>query len=117
MGLMEDKVVKNHFASEYIYNKYKDERTCGILEEDKEYGTLTIAEPVGLICAIVPTTNPTNALPPVRREPAMMVSSRRMWVTGSTWNLVIGEAMSYVGQPVPPARMMKIRPMTKIGTA
>ena len=60
MGLMEDKVVKNHFASEYIYNKYKDERTCGILEEDKEYGTLTIAEPVGLICAIVPTTNPTS---------------------------------------------------------
>src|SRR5688572_24915728 len=60
MGLMEDKVVKNHFASEYIYNKYKDEKTCGILEEDKEYGTLTIAEPVGLICAIVPTTNPTS---------------------------------------------------------
>ena len=58
MGLMEDKVVKNHFASEYIYNKYKDERTCGILEEDKEYGTLTIAEPVRLICAIVPTTKP-----------------------------------------------------------
>ena len=60
MGLMEDKVVKNHFASEYIYNKYKDEKTCGIVEEDKEYGTLTIAEPVGLICAIVPTTNPTS---------------------------------------------------------
>ncbi len=60
MGVMEDKVVKNHFASEYIYNKYKDEKTCGILEEDPEYGIMTIAEPVGLICAIVPTTNPTS---------------------------------------------------------
>ncbi|MGQ9371172.1 aldehyde dehydrogenase family protein, partial [Azospirillum sp. A39] len=60
MGVMEDKVVKNHFASEYIYNKYKDEKTCGVLEEDAEAGILTIAEPVGLICAIVPTTNPTS---------------------------------------------------------
>ncbi|MEF2070847.1 bifunctional acetaldehyde-CoA/alcohol dehydrogenase [Consotaella aegiceratis] len=60
MGVMEDKVTKNHFASEYIYNKYKDEKTCGILEEEPEYGTMTLAEPVGLICAIVPTTNPTS---------------------------------------------------------
>ncbi|MFL5336746.1 MAG: bifunctional acetaldehyde-CoA/alcohol dehydrogenase, partial [Geminicoccaceae bacterium] len=60
MGVVEDKVIKNHFASEYIYNKYKDERTCGVLEEDAEGGTLTLAEPVGLICAIVPTTNPTS---------------------------------------------------------
>src|SRR3954447_2624562 len=60
MGVMEDKVVKNHFASEYIYNRYKDERTCGVLEEDAEGGTLTLAEPLGLICAIVPTTNPTS---------------------------------------------------------
>ncbi|WP_029011088.1 bifunctional acetaldehyde-CoA/alcohol dehydrogenase [Azospirillum halopraeferens] len=60
MGVMEDKVVKNHFASEYIYNKYKDEKTCGTLEEDAQGGILTIAEPVGLICAIVPTTNPTS---------------------------------------------------------
>ncbi|MDQ0327632.1 acetaldehyde dehydrogenase/alcohol dehydrogenase [Rhodopseudomonas julia] len=60
MGVMEDKVVKNHFASEYIYNKYKDEKTCGILSEEPEYGTLTIAEPIGLICGIVPTTNPTS---------------------------------------------------------
>ena len=49
MGVMEDKVAKNHFASEYIYNKYKDERTCGVLEEDVEGGTLTLAEPVGLL--------------------------------------------------------------------
>ena len=60
MGVMEDKVIKNHFASEYFYNKYKDEKTCGILSEDREAGIVTIAEPVGLICAIVPTTNPTS---------------------------------------------------------
>ncbi|PWC30955.1 bifunctional acetaldehyde-CoA/alcohol dehydrogenase, partial [Azospirillum sp. TSO22-1] len=60
MGVMEDKVIKNHFASEYIYNAYKDEKTCGVLSEDREAGILTIAEPVGLICAIVPTTNPTS---------------------------------------------------------
>ncbi|MDO6705692.1 bifunctional acetaldehyde-CoA/alcohol dehydrogenase [Photobacterium sp. 1_MG-2023] len=60
MGIVEDKVIKNHFASEFIYNKYKDEKTCGILEENDEYGTLTIAEPVGIICGIVPTTNPTS---------------------------------------------------------
>lgn len=60
MGLVEDKVIKNHFASEYIYNKYKDELTCGIISEDATFGTLTIAEPVGIICGIVPTTNPTS---------------------------------------------------------
>ncbi len=60
MGIVEDKVIKNHFASEFIYNKYKDEKTCGILEENDEYGTFTIAEPVGIICGIVPTTNPTS---------------------------------------------------------
>ncbi|WP_298440344.1 bifunctional acetaldehyde-CoA/alcohol dehydrogenase [uncultured Ferrimonas sp.] len=60
MGVLEDKVIKNHFASEYIYNKYKDEKTCGILEEDATFGTITIAEPVGIICGIVPTTNPTS---------------------------------------------------------
>jgi acetaldehyde dehydrogenase / alcohol dehydrogenase len=60
MGVVEDKVIKNHFASEYIYNKYKDEKTCGILGEDEEAGTITIAEPIGLICGIIPTTNPTS---------------------------------------------------------
>ncbi|GAA5191260.1 bifunctional acetaldehyde-CoA/alcohol dehydrogenase [Ferrimonas gelatinilytica] len=60
MGILEDKVIKNHFASEFIYNKYKEEKTCGVLEEDDAMGTMTIAEPVGLICAIVPTTNPTS---------------------------------------------------------
>ncbi|MDB6371293.1 bifunctional acetaldehyde-CoA/alcohol dehydrogenase [Photorhabdus bodei] len=60
MGIVEDKVIKNHFASEYIYNAYKDDKTCGILSEDKIFGTITIAEPIGLICGIVPTTNPTS---------------------------------------------------------
>lgn len=59
MGIIEDKVIKNHFVSEYIYNAYKDEKTCGILSEDLTFGTITIAEPIGLICGIVPTTNPT----------------------------------------------------------
>ncbi|MGO2497725.1 MAG: bifunctional acetaldehyde-CoA/alcohol dehydrogenase [Vibrio litoralis] len=58
MGIIEDKVIKNHFASEFIYNKYRDEKTCGILEEGTD--TITIAEPVGIICGIVPTTNPTS---------------------------------------------------------
>ena len=60
MGVVEDKVIKNHFASEYIYNKYKDEKTCGVLSEDEDAGTITIAEPIGVICGIVPTTNPTS---------------------------------------------------------
>ena len=60
MGIIEDKVIKNHFASEYIYNAYKDEKTCGVLASDDTFGTITIAEPIGLICGIVPTTNPTS---------------------------------------------------------
>ena len=60
MGILEDKVIKNHFASEYIYNKYKDEKTCGVLSEDDNFGTITIAEPIGILCGIVPTTNPTS---------------------------------------------------------
>ncbi len=60
MGITEDKVIKNHFASEYIYNKYKDDLTCGIVERDEAGGILKIAEPVGVIAAIIPTTNPTS---------------------------------------------------------
>ena len=60
MGIMEDKIIKNHFASEYIYNKYKNEKTCGVIEEDKEYGFTKIAEPVGVLGAVIPTTNPTS---------------------------------------------------------
>ncbi|NJN61754.1 MAG: bifunctional acetaldehyde-CoA/alcohol dehydrogenase [Coleofasciculaceae cyanobacterium RL_1_1] len=60
MGVTEDKVIKNHFASEIIYNKYKQEKTCGIIEEDKTFGIQKIAEPVGVLAGIVPTTNPTS---------------------------------------------------------
>ena len=60
MGIVEDKVIKNHFASEYIYNKYKDEKTCGLLSHDPTFGLSRIAEPLGLIAGIVPTTNPTS---------------------------------------------------------
>ena len=60
MGIVEDKVIKNHFASEYIYNAYRDTKTCGVIEEDRAYGIRKIAEPIGLICAIIPTTNPTS---------------------------------------------------------
>ncbi len=60
MGVVEDKVIKNHYASEYIYNTYKNTKTCGVVEEDKTYGIKKIAEPVGLIAAVIPTTNPTS---------------------------------------------------------
>ncbi len=60
MGVVEDKVIKNHYASEYIYNAYKDTKTCGVLEEDKEFGIQKIAEPVGVVAAVIPTTNPTS---------------------------------------------------------
>ncbi|MBB6630902.1 bifunctional acetaldehyde-CoA/alcohol dehydrogenase [Clostridium algidicarnis] len=60
MGIVEDKVIKNHFAAEYIYNKYKDMKTCGIIEKDNTFGITKVAEPIGVIAAIVPTTNPTS---------------------------------------------------------
>lgn len=60
MGIVEDKVIKNNYASEYIYNAYKDTKTVGVVEEDKEYGIKRIAEPIGLIAAVIPTTNPTS---------------------------------------------------------
>ena len=60
MGIVEDKVIKNHYAAEYIYNAYKDTKTCGVVEEDKAYGITKIAEPIGVIAAVIPTTNPTS---------------------------------------------------------
>lgn len=60
MGIVEDKVIKNHYASEYIYNAYRHTKTCGVIEEDKAYGTIKIAEPIGLVAAVIPTTNPTS---------------------------------------------------------
>ncbi|MDO5559015.1 MAG: bifunctional acetaldehyde-CoA/alcohol dehydrogenase [Oscillospiraceae bacterium] len=60
MGIVEDKVIKNNYAAEYIYNAYKDTKTCGVLSEDKAYGVKTVAEPIGVIAAVIPTTNPTS---------------------------------------------------------
>ncbi len=60
MGVVEDKVIKNNYAAEYIYNAYKDTKTCGIIEEDKAFSTKKIAEPIGVIAAVIPTTNPTS---------------------------------------------------------
>ena len=60
MGLVEDKIIKNHYAAEYIYNAYKNTKTCGVIEEDKAYGIKKIAEPLGVIAAVIPTTNPTS---------------------------------------------------------
>ena len=60
MGIVEDKVIKNHYAAEYIYNAYKETKTCGVIEDDKTYGIQKIAEPIGVIAAVIPTTNPTS---------------------------------------------------------
>ena len=60
MGVVEDKVIKNHYAAEYIYNSYRNTKTCGVIEEDKQFGIRKIAEPIGVIAAVIPTTNPTS---------------------------------------------------------
>ncbi len=60
MGVVEDKVIKNHYASEYIYNAYKNEKTCGVIENDESFGYMRIAEPIGVLAAVIPTTNPTS---------------------------------------------------------
>ena len=60
MGVVEDKVIKNHYAAEYIYHAYKDVKTCGVIESDSAYGIQKIAEPIGVIAAVIPTTNPTS---------------------------------------------------------
>ncbi|MCM1260192.1 MAG: bifunctional acetaldehyde-CoA/alcohol dehydrogenase [Prevotella sp.] len=60
MGVVEDKVIKNHYASEYIYNAYRDTQTCGVIEEDSAFGIKKVAEPIGVIAAVIPTTNPTS---------------------------------------------------------
>lgn len=60
MGIVEDKVIKNNYAAEYIYNAYKNTKTCGVIEEDEAFGIQKIAEPIGVIAAVIPTTNPTS---------------------------------------------------------
>ena len=60
MGIVEDKIIKNHYAAEYIYNTYKETKTCGVVEEDESAGIMKVAEPIGVIGAVIPTTNPTS---------------------------------------------------------
>ena len=79
MGVVEDKVIKNHYASEYIYNAYKDTKTCGVIETDSAYGIQRIAEPIGVVGAVIPTTNPTStaifkALICLKTRNAIMIS-------------------------------------------
>ena len=79
MGIVEDKVIKNHYAAEYIYNAYKDSKTCGVIEEDTAYGIQRIAEPIGVVAAVIPTTNPTStaifkALICLKTRNAMIIS-------------------------------------------
>jgi acetaldehyde dehydrogenase/alcohol dehydrogenase len=79
MGVVEDKVIKNHYASEYIYNKFKDMKTCGIIEEDNALGIMKVAEPIGVIAGVVPTTNPTStaifkALSAIKTRNAIVIS-------------------------------------------
>ena len=81
MGVVEDKIIKNHFASEYIYNAYRDAKTCGVIEEDKVYGIKKIAEPMGVIAAVIPTTNPTSTaifkcLLALKTRNAIIISNR-----------------------------------------
>ena len=60
MGVVEDKIIKNHYAAEYIYNAYKNTKTCGVIEEDSAFGMKKVAEPIGVVAAVIPTTNPTS---------------------------------------------------------
>ena len=59
IGIVEDKVIKNNYAAEHIYNAYRDTKTCGIIAEDEAYGVQTIVEPIGIVAAVIPTTNPS----------------------------------------------------------
>ena len=79
MGVVEDKVIKNHYASEYIYNAYRYAKTCGVVEEDAAFGIRKVAEPIGLVAAVIPTTNPTStaifkALLCLKTRNAMLIS-------------------------------------------
>ena len=115
MGIVEDKVIKNHFASEYIYNAYRDTKTCGVIEEDKAYGIRKIAEPLGLICAIIPTTNPTSTaifktLLALKTRNGIIISVPRTvpyWLQKSFWKLPFRQVLrkiSSAGSMHPPVK-------------
>ena len=101
MGVVEDKVIKNHYAAEYIYNAYKNEKTCGVIEEDTAYGIKRIAEPIGVVAAVIPTTNPTStaifkALLCLKTRNAMIISPhpRAKDCTIAATKLVLEAAMA-----------------------
>ena len=105
MGVVEDKVIKNHYASEYIYHAYRDTKTCGVIEEDPAFGIRKIAEPIGLVAAVIPTTNPTStaifkALLCLKTRNAMLISPhpRAKRCTAAAANVVL-EAAVAAGAP------------------
>ena len=105
MGVVEDKVIKNHYASEYIYHAYRDTKTCGVIEEDPAFGIRKIAEPIGLVAAVIPTTNPTStaifkALLCLKTRNAMLISPhpRAKRCTAAAANVVL-EAAIAAGAP------------------
>ncbi len=105
MGIFEDKVIKNHFASEYIYNKYKDVKTCGVIEEDPAYGYREVAAPIGIIAGIIPTTNPTStaifkSLLALKTRNAIIFSPHpRAWRSTNEAARIILEAAVAAGAP------------------
>lgn len=105
MGIAEDKVIKNHFAAEYVYNAYRDAKTCGVIEEDRACGIVRIAEPVGVVAAVIPTTNPTSttifkALLALKTRNGMIISPhpRAKKCTAETARIIL-EAAVRAGAP------------------
>ena len=105
MGIMEDKVIKNHYAAEFVYNKYKDTQTCGILEQDLAGGMTKVAEPIGIVAAVIPTTTPTStaifkALLCLKTRNAMMISPHpRAKESTTTAARIVLEAAVAAGAP------------------
>ena len=105
MGVVEDKVIKNHYAAEYIYNAYKNTKTCGVIEEDPAYGTKKIAEPIGVIGAVIPTTNPTSTaifktLIALKTRNGIIISPHpRAKKVGSRTVELMNEALDKLGMP------------------
>ena len=92
-GVLEDKVIKNHYAAEYIYNAYKDTKTCGVIERDDAYGITKIAEPIGIVGAVIPTTNPTSTAifkDVYKRQELKHVLEHQVGSVGVNVNLVVG---------------------------
>ena len=132
MGVVEDKILKNHFAAEYVYNAYKDMKTCGVIEEDPAYGFKKIAEPVGLVAAVIPTTNPTStaifkALLALKTRNAIIFSPhpRAKECTIAAARLLLGAAVVSLSAPLLtatapstlPPRTFRLPPVPSMVTA